>query len=65
MRCACPHCDLYMIQSETGEPACYCPECGYRCNACMGTDTVISREALHAMKDLSWRDARFDDNSKE
>lgn len=50
MRCACPHCELYMIQSETGEPACCCPECGYRCNACMGTNTVISREALHTWK---------------
>ena len=29
MRCGCPHCEAYMIQSETDGQACVCPECGY------------------------------------
>ena len=29
MRCGCPHCEAYMIQSETEHQACVCPECGY------------------------------------
>lgn len=62
MRCSCPNCtDVYMIQSETGIIACCCPECGYRCNACMGTGTVISREALLEMKDTQWMEYRFED----
>lgn len=43
-----------MIQSETERMACVCPECGYRCNACLGTNTVISREQLAALKDTDW-----------
>ena len=50
MRCGCPHCEAYMIQSETEGIACVCPSCGYRCNACLGTGTVISRERLKALK---------------
>ena len=46
MRCGCPHCEAYMIQSETDGMACVCPSCGYRCNACLGTGTVLSREQL-------------------
>ncbi len=46
MRCSCVQCDTYMIQSESGQTGCVCPECGYRCHACMGTNTVISREDL-------------------
>ena len=51
MRCGCPHCEAYMIQSETEHMACVCPECGYRCNACLGTNTVITREMLSQLKD--------------
>lgn len=54
MRCGCPHCETYMIQSETERMACVCPECGYRCNACLGTNTVISREQLAALKNTDW-----------
>ncbi len=25
---------------------CVCPECGYRCDDCLGTDTVVPREQL-------------------
>ena len=60
MRCGCPHCEAYMIQSETDGQACVCPECGYRCNACLGTNTVISREQLAALKDTEWFTPCFD-----
>ena len=35
---------------------CVCPDCGYRCNDCLGTDTVVSRDRL---KELAF-DPRFD-----
>ena len=50
MRCSCHVCDTYMNQSEGLELGCVCPNCGYRCKACLGTDSVISRERL---KDLA------------
>ena len=43
MRCGCPQCGTYMIQSEGIDFGCVCPECLYRCRACMGTNTVVSR----------------------
>ena len=46
MRCSCHVCDTYMNQSEGLELGCVCPNCGYRCKACLGTDSVISRESL-------------------
>ncbi len=49
MRCSCHMCDTYMNQSEGLELGCVCPNCGYRCKACLGTDSVVSREGL---KDL-------------
>lgn len=60
MRCGCPHCEAYMIQSETEGMACVCPSCGYRCNACLGTGTVISRERLKALKDTDRFTPQFD-----
>lgn len=60
MRCGCPHCEAYMIQSETDGMACVCPSCGYRCNACLGTGTVISREFLDALKNTDWFSPQFD-----
>lgn len=60
MRCGCPHCEAYMIQSETDGTACVCPSCGYRCNACLGTGTVISRESLDALKNTDWFSPQFD-----
>ena len=60
MRCGCPHCEAYMIQSETEGMACVCPSYGYRCNACLGTGTVISRERLKALKDTDWFTPQFD-----
>ena len=60
MRCGCPHCEAYMIQSETDGMACVCPSCSYRCNACLGTGTVISRESLDALKNTDWFSPQFD-----
>jgi len=51
MRCSCHVCDTYMTHSEGLELGCVCPECGYRCKACLGTNTVLSREALKSLAD--------------
>ena len=51
MRCSCHVCDTYMTHSEGQELGCVCPECGYRCKACLGTDSVMSREALRRLAD--------------
>ncbi len=51
MRCSCHVCDTYMVQSEGLELGCVCPQCGYRCKACLGTDSVVGREALRGLKD--------------
>ena len=53
MRCSCPECDTYMVQSEGSELGCVCPTCLYRCKACLGTNTVISRDEILAMKKIS------------
>lgn len=49
MRCSCHVCDTYMNQSEGIELGCVCPECGYRCKACLGTNSVVSRDALKSL----------------
>lgn len=56
MRCGCRQCGGYMIQAESERMGCVCPECGYHCGDCLGTDTVVSRNRL---KDLAM-DPRFD-----
>ena len=38
-----------MIQAESLSLGCVCPDCLYRCSACMGTNTVVSREDLRAL----------------
>ena len=43
----CPRCGTPMSGGV-------CPECGYRCTACLGTDTVVSREALKDLKFVPW-----------
>ena len=50
MRCGCPQCGSYMIQAESLNLGCVCPNCLYRCSACMGTNTVVSRERLHTLQ---------------
>jgi hypothetical protein len=49
-----------MIQSETEGQACVCPECGYRCNACLGTNSIITREQLASLKNVEWFTPVFD-----
>ena len=38
-----------MIQAESERLGCVCPDCGYRCSDCLGTDTVVSRERLQTL----------------
>lgn len=49
MRCGCPHCGAFMIHSER-DNACVCPDCLYRCYACQGEGTMLTREAAQALK---------------
>ena len=56
MRCSCKECGTYMIQAESDRLGCVCPDCGYRCSDCLGTDTVVSRERI---RELAF-DPRFD-----
>ena len=51
MRCTCENCGTYMIQKEDLKLGCVCPECGARCNACLGTKSVLSREEIAAMRE--------------
>ena len=46
MRCSCKACGTYMIQANDLNLGCRCPNCGERCTACLGTDTLISKENL-------------------
>ena len=62
MRCGCPECGTYMIQSEGLRIACVCPECLFRCSACMGTNTVVSREQL---KNLVFTDHTAEHEAQE
>ena len=50
MRCSCHNCGTYMAQSEGLELGCVCPDCGYRCKACLGTNSVVSRDALSQLQ---------------
>ncbi len=63
MRCGCPHCEAFMVQTDGA--ACVCPDCGYRCNACLGTSTVISREDLAKLKDTDWFKPNFQSPSND
>lgn len=51
MRCGCPNCGTFMIHSER-DNACVCPDCLYRCYACQGTGTALSREEVQALREL-------------
>ncbi|MBQ9007887.1 MAG: hypothetical protein IJ088_00970 [Clostridia bacterium] len=62
MRCSCRRCGTYMIQAEGTNFGCVCPECLNRCRDCMGTNTVLSPDQLHAA--LSAR-IRADDSWEE
>jgi hypothetical protein len=45
-----------MVQAESDYLGCVCPDCGYRCTDCLGTDTVVTKDRL---RDLAF-DPRFD-----
>ena len=62
MRCGCPECGAYMIQAEGVHLGCVCPECLFRCSACMGTNTVVSRENL---KNLVFADHEAEQQAQE
>ncbi len=49
MRCSCKECGTYMVQAESDHLGCVCPDCGYRCSDCLGTDTVVSRDRIAAL----------------
>ena len=49
MRCSCRRCGTYMIQAEGTNFGCVCPECLNRCRDCMGTNTVMNPDQLHAV----------------
>ena len=51
MRCSCRICGetVWMVQAESDALGCVCPECGYRCRDCLGTDTVVSRDRLESL----------------
>ena len=51
MRCSCYNCGTYMTHSESMHLGCVCPECGARCKACLGTNSVLSRESLKSLKE--------------
>ena len=53
MRCGCPECNAFMINDDGRKMGCICPECGFRCTACLGTDTVISRDSLDKFRELA------------
>ena len=57
MRCSCPNCGEFMEHAETSA-SCVCPNCLARCTACLGTDSVISRETFLRMRS----DPPADDN---
>ena len=56
MRCGCANWDGFMVNDEGRHMGCVCPNCGYRCNDCLGTNTVVGRENLKALA----FDPRFD-----
>jgi len=51
MRCSCKVCgpEFWMVQAESAALGCVCPECGYRCRDCLGTDTVVPRDRIAAL----------------
>ena len=65
MRCGCIRCGAYMIQSEGTDFGCVCPQCLYRCRACMGPNTVVSRENLGTLTfhDYTQEDSALEEDS--
>lgn len=59
MRCECHNCGTYMVHAEDMTLGCVCPACMARCTACLGTNTVLSREDLARLKDDPSFEERF------
>lgn len=38
-----------MVQSEDLTLGCICPQCGARCTACLGTDSVLTPEQIRSL----------------
>lgn len=38
-----------MVQADSDKLGCVCTVCGYRCQDCLGTDTVVSPENLRSL----------------
>lgn len=55
MRCGCANCDGFMVNDEGRHMGCVCPNCGYRCQACLGTDSVIAPDALASFRAIGAR----------
>lgn len=62
MRCGCSQCGAFMVHAE-GRETCVCPECGCRCSACLGTDTVVSREKLKDLSFIPWISRDIEDSA--
>ncbi|MGI6192184.1 MAG: regulatory protein RecX [Christensenellales bacterium] len=44
MQCGCPVCGTFMGQVERGsESRCICPNCGFTCDACLGTSSIMPK----------------------
>lgn len=44
MQCGCPVCGTFMGQVERGtDSRCVCPNCGFACDACLGTASVMPK----------------------
>ncbi|MBE5759107.1 MAG: hypothetical protein E7332_03645 [Clostridiales bacterium] len=56
MRCACPNCGVYMVHAEDLISGCICPNCRSRCNACLGTDSILTKDDLKQLADRPWFD---------
>jgi len=49
MRCSCKKCGTYMVQADDLTLGCRCPDCGERCTACLGTNTVMSADEIRGL----------------
>ncbi|MEG0382845.1 MAG: hypothetical protein RR514_06635 [Christensenella sp.] len=65
MRCECAECGMYMVHAEDLTLGCICPACLARCTACLGTNSVLSREELNASKDDPAFVKRFTEENSE
>lgn len=65
MRCECRECGTYMVHAEDMTLGCVCPACVARCTACLGTNTVLSKEDLARLKDDPFFEARFLSNEED